>query len=200
MSPFPEQHNTMGYYMDNRANIFPAHIRTQNYNKSERDILNDTKGISLHELTHGSQDKAGAMESTSDDYYQKFLKNIMDEPLKYGASKDDYHKLVDIDAELGDWGLNRGNGTFLPTDIANNQHKSLDFLSYWFHPLEREARASEDMLLRSLDDRAKDYLKGVDSEVNLEPYKSAPRLIDMLHKLFVTGELHAPQVMRVPKP
>lgn len=190
-----------------QAIVFPDHIRANMPNKSERDQLNQVKGISLHELTHGSQDKAGAMDSTSDKYYDNFLKEALLGPSGnqskiFNLRDDDINKLIDIDEALPNIAFkNNVNNTTFNADLTKNEHGVTDFLAYWLHPNEREARASEDMLTKPLNDRLTAYLKGVDSMPPKHPYKSTISLIDTLYKALVTGELDVSQhVARKPMP
>ncbi len=180
----------------NQAIVFPDHIRSNLASKSERDQLNSIKGISLHELTHGSQHNAGQQDATTMDYFANYLENIFNGKT-FPKDTTIVEQLIDIDEALPNFTFRDAVADKdFDADLNTNQHGVADFLSYWFHPSEREARASEDMLTRSLDDRAKSYLKGVDSMPPKSPYKSTKGLIDMLHKVFVTGELDASRHVR----
>jgi hypothetical protein len=88
-------------------------------------------------------------------------------------------------------------GKMFNADAASNEHGVVDYLAYYMHPMEREARASEDMLTKSLDDRARTYLKGEDSSPR-GAYRDPNNIVDVLYKLFVTGELDASQHMMPP--
>lgn len=181
----------------NQAIVFPDRIRTNKAKKSEREQLNSIKGISLHELTHGSQHNAGQQDSTWGDYYTDDIMNLL---LNIDNKSD--KKLIDkadeVQKAMGHTVFkNSDDGTMFNANAAANEYGIVDFLSYLMHPSEREARASEDMITKSLDERARSYLKGEDSSPR-GPYRSTSNIIDVLHKLFVTGELDASKHMMAP--
>lgn len=195
-SPFVPS-GTKGQYGSGDTFIYSGNIANLSPTGVMDDILKDAEATSFHELTHASQDMGGGLyEGTSDDYFNKFLDSVILSKSQIGSPaekarsdelRDAYKKHRFINSVTG--------GDVDPTTVPFD--RGIDFLSYLGHPLEREARAGEDMALKSLEDRAKNYLAGVDSTPAKHAYKSPEGLFKALQEILVTGKRPVPYIRKV---